>query len=207
MADETVLTRGAEAVVSTSEFLGFASIVKTRHPKRYRNAGLDDKIRLTRMRNEAKLMIDARKAGVRTPVIYDIDPGTCSITMEKVEGMLAKNAIDDVTCDHALICEMIGKAIADLHNARICHGDLTTSNMIFTKDNKICILDISLGKYPADTEDMGVDIHLLERAFMSAHPKSTDEFNVIMDSYSKHSKDSRAILAKVEDIKKRGRYT
>ena len=202
-----VMARGAEAEVSFSEFLGMESVVKTRLPKRYRASILDDRIRLSRMRNETKLMVDARKGGVRTPVIYDIDIENCSIVMERVEGATVKSALNDDSRDNNKICRMIGEAIAGLHNARICHGDLTTSNMILTNDDTICILDISMGKYPAELEDLGVDIHLLERAFNSAHPELSTEFDEVLRSYSNTMKDARAVMTKVEDIKKRGRYT
>ncbi len=64
---------GAEATVSNVVFLGREAVMKSRPPKAYRLPELDRHIRSVRTRNEARLMREARKAGVRTPCVYDID--------------------------------------------------------------------------------------------------------------------------------------
>jgi TP53 regulating kinase-like protein/N6-L-threonylcarbamoyladenine synthase/protein kinase Bud32 len=152
-------------------------------------------------------MIEARKAGVRTPVIYDIDVKECNITREFIAGRKVKEILDDEPSVSKELCSRIGKIVAMLHNARISHGDLTTSNMILMPNGDICIFDLSLGTTLAEIEDLGVDVHLLQRAFTSAHSGMDDELNILMDSYSKSMKDYDIILKRVEDIKGRGRYT
>ena len=201
------IARGAEASVFVSEFLGRESITKTRFRKEYRHEELDDRMRMSRLRNEAKLMKDARKAGVRTPMIYDIDMETCSLVMERVHGRMVKEVLEDDESDSEAICSEVGKTIAVLHNSGICHGDLTTSNMMIADDGRICLLDISMGSSPADQEDMGVDIHLFERAFTSAHPGLLSALEIAMRSYVEHKDGGERILEKVEEIKGRGRYT
>jgi len=201
------IAKGAEASVFLSEFLGRESITKTRFRKEYRQKELDDRIRSSRLRNEAKLLKDARKAGVRTPVIYDIDIETCSLVMERVRGRMVKEVLENNEGDPETICSEIGKMIATLHNSKICHGDLTTSNMMLTDDGMICLLDISMGSSPADQEDMGVDIHLFERAFISAHPELSSALETAMRSYVEYKDGGERILEKVEEIKGRGRYT
>ena len=201
------IAKGAEASVFISEFLGRESITKTRFRKEYRQKELDDRIRSSRLRNEAKLLKDARNAGVRTPVIYDIDIETCSLVMERVCGKMVKEVLENNEDDPEAICSEIGKMIATLHNSKICHGDLTTSNMMLTDDGRICLLDISMGSSPADQEDMGVDIHLFERAFTSAHPELSSALEAAMRSYVEHKIDGGRIIEKVEEIKGRGRYT
>jgi Kae1-associated kinase Bud32 len=204
----TVTTeKGAEADISISKFLDRDSIVKTRLSKEYRHKELDDRIRISRMKNEARILREARKAGVRTPVIYDIDTKTCSLVMERIEGITVKNILNDENCEWKPICMEIGKTVADLHNARISHGDLTTSNMILMKNKTICLIDMSLGKSPADLEDLGVDIHLLERAFSSAHPHLPDALEVLISSYTEHSDCGQDTIDKMEEIRSRGRYT
>ena len=201
------IARGAEASVFISEFLGRESITKTRFRKEYRHKELDDRMRMSRLRNEAKLMRDARKAGVRTPMIYDIDIETCSLVMERVHGRMVKEVLENGESDPDAICSEVGKTIATLHNSGICHGDLTTSNMMLTNDGRICLLDISMGSSPADQEDMGVDIHLFERAFTSAHPGLLSALEAAMRSYVEYKDGGERILEKVEEIKGRGRYT
>jgi len=204
---DSEIARGAEASIFISEFSGRESITKTRFRKEYRHKELDDRMRTSRLRNEAKLMKDARKAGVRTPMIYDIDMEACSLVMEKVHGRMVKEVLENGEDDPDTICSEVGRTIAALHNSGICHGDLTTSNMMLTDDGRICLLDISMGSSPADQEDMGVDIHLFERAFTSAHPGLLSALGAAMRSYVEYKDGGERILEKVEEIKGRGRYT
>ncbi len=207
MIPEARVASGAEAEIFETVFLGRPAVVKRRSPKAYRNPELDQRIRSSRIRNEARLIREARKAGVRTPVVYDIDVQGCSITMERIPGKKVKDVLDEDP-DHSFeMCADIGAIIGDMHNAGICHGDLTTSNMIMTADERVCLIDFSMGASAADTEGMGVDIRLLERAFSSAHPGMDAQYSVLMDSYRARMKDSVAVMNKVQEIKDRGRYT
>jgi len=207
MTDAVPIAKGAEAEIYNTSFLGRDALVKVRSAKRYRVCELDSEIRSSRTKNEVKLIREARKAGVRTPVIYDIDMKEFSITMEKVIGVKVKDELDRNPSSAAEICEMIGRAVADLHNSGICHGDLTTSNMILTEDRRICLIDLSMGKTNAELEDMGVDVHLLRTAFVSAHPDLKSAFSEVMRSYMGTKKEPEKLLRKVEEIESRGRYT
>jgi TP53 regulating kinase-like protein/N6-L-threonylcarbamoyladenine synthase/protein kinase Bud32 len=207
MRNDEILGCGAEATVYRTTYLGRNAVVKTRVPKGYRHPELDRRLRSSRTKNEARVMIDARKAGVRTPVIYDIDVKECDITMEFIEGVKIKDILDNEPSKAKELCMMIGKVIAKLHNSGISHGDLTTSNMILTPDGEICMFDLSLGNAAADIEDLGVDIHLLQRAFTSAHSGLDDGLAALMDSYSDDVKDPKNVLKRVDDIRSRGRYT
>ena len=204
--EKEMLGCGAEATVRRTEFMGRDAVIKSRSPKGYRHSELDMRLRSSRMKNEAKMMTEARKAGVRTPVIYDIDTVRFCITMEFVAGRKVKDVLDSATNVEEL-CEKIGKTVAELHNGRISHGDLTTSNMILMSDGNICLLDLSLGTASAEIEDLGVDIHLLRRAFTSAHSGLEGALDIISDSYSKNMKHADSVLRRTEDIKNRGRYT
>jgi TP53 regulating kinase-like protein/N6-L-threonylcarbamoyladenine synthase/protein kinase Bud32 len=207
MTKPMLIAKGAEAEIFDSCFLGRDALVKIRSPKRYRAAALDEELRSSRTKNEARLMKEARKAGVRTPVVYNIDLREFSITMEKVNGVMVKEKLERDPNSASEVCRMIGSTVADLHNSGICHGDLTTSNMILTEDGRICLIDLSMGKTKAGLEDIGVDVHLLERAFTSAHPNLPEAFSELMSSYVKRKKESEKVLNKVEEIKGRGRYT
>lgn len=198
--------RGAEAVVSGCEYHGRKAVVKVRPPKTYRHPELDLHIRTTRTRNEVRLLREARDAGVRTPCIYDVDMASCSITMEHVPGGSVKDLLDSDPGSAERVCGMIGETVARLHSASVCHGDLTTSNMILTDDG-ICLIDFSMGCSKASLEDIGVDIRLLERAFTSAHTELSSGFDALMESYYSGIDDPDAVRRKVEDIRNRGRYT
>ncbi len=200
------LERGAEAVVSAAEFLGREAVVKARCPKTYRDPQLDLTLRLARTRKEARLLREARRAGVRTPYVYDIDLREASITMERVRGPRLRDVLSPGLDSLERLCEAVGEALADLHSAGISHGDLTTSNMILADDG-LCLIDFSLGSMPASDEDKGVDLHLLRRAFMSAHSDVSGLFDALIGGYKRNNPDAQTALAKAEDIQRRGRYT
>ena len=198
--------QGAEATVTVTTYLGRKALVKTRPPKTYRLPELDEHIRSIRTKNEAKIVHDARMAGVRTPCIYDIDLKKSSIVMEYIEGKAVKNVLDDHPEKADEICEKIGLAVARLHSAGICHGDLTTSNMILEND-EICLIDFSMGCTKAELEDIGVDLRLLERAFSSAHVGLESSFEKLMATYYSNVSNEKQVRKKLEDIKNRARYT
>ncbi len=198
---------GAEAVITGTTYLGREAVVKHRPPKTYRLPELDSHIRSSRTRNEARIMHEARAAGVRTPCIYDIDLRECRIVMERVRGTMVRDALRSHPERADGICRMVGLTVARLHSARICHGDLTTSNMVLTDDGDVCLIDMSMGCTRAETEDMGVDLRLLERAFASAHVGLEGSFDVLMETYYSGIPNPREVRRKVEDIRNRGRYT
>lgn len=202
-----VVATGAEGSVYETQYLGRDAVVKVRSPKGYRVPELDRRIRSQRIKSEARIIREARSAGIRTPMIYDVDTVGCAITMEKIAGTTIKEYLDGHPEDTERICGLIGTAIARLHNHRLCHGDLTTSNMILADSGELCVIDFSMGSSSVGIEDMGVDIRLMERAFNSAHPEIKGAFGYIMDAYCREKTDSEQILRKVQEIKDRGRYT
>lgn len=201
------ISRGAEAVIYSSEYHGRDAILKVRPPKGYRHPDLDLRLRTSRTRNEVRIMRSARAAGVRSPVVYDVDLDNSCIVMEYLKGRKVKNILDKCPSEADTICAKIGETVAKLHNHRICHGDLTTSNMIIDENGTLCMIDFSLGDTRADIEEMGVDLHLLERAFTSAHSTIEDAYGTIIESYRENMNEARTVLERVENIKSRGRYT
>ena len=199
--------RGAEATIVRTEFLGRDAVRKTRVTKGYRHPELDQHLRSARTRTEVRVMREARSAGVRSPVVYDADLKDGTITMEYIRGESVKEILDEHPERASEICARIGEMIAKLHNRNISHGDLTTSNMIIGEDGEMYLIDFSLGDTRVDLEAMGVDLHLMERAFTSAHSGIDDAFGDIISSYKKHMPDADKVLARVEDIKSRARYT
>lgn len=205
--NDVEIGRGAEATVTATGFLGREAVLKTRVRKGYRHPDLDSHLRAARTRTEVRVMREARNAGVRSPVVYDADLKEGSIVMEYVRGESVKTILDEHPERAHEICARIGEMIAKLHRNGISHGDLTTSNMIIGDDGEMYLIDFSLGDTRVDLEAMGVDLHLMERAFTSAHSDIDGAYGDIIDSYRKHMPDADKVLARVEDIKSRARYT
>ena len=94
MTEGTPVASGAEGSVYETEFLGRAAVSKVRSPKAYRVPELDSALRSRRTRSEARLLREARRAGVRTPVVYLADPQEGVLVMERVEGPTVKAYLD-----------------------------------------------------------------------------------------------------------------
>ena len=206
MEDGKLIASGAEGSVYDTEFLGRKAVAKVRAPKGYRIPELDTQLRSRRTRTEARILREARKAGVRTPVVYMVDPEKGEIVMERAEGSTVKQIIDSDPAGAEGICAGIGRQMATLHNAKISHGDPTTSNII-VNGGDLVFIDFSMGQFPADDEAVGADMCLLERAFSSAHPGSEDLYRILIDEYMRISSDGEAVMRKVREIKARARYT
>lgn len=198
---------GAEATIAKIVFLGRDAVIKKRIAKGYRHPDLDKHLRSIRTRTEAKMIHNARNVGVRSPVIYDVDLKEGTITMEYIEGESVKLALDKHPEIADKICTSIGETVARLHRNGISHGDLTTSNMILTKNYGLCLIDFSLSTEKADLESMGVDIHLIERSLASAHSDITNAFAFVISAYKDNMPEAEKVLKRVEDIKSRARYT
>jgi len=201
------LYKGAEAEIFTSTYLGKEVVKKRRIPKGYRLPDIDKKLRSYRTKEEAKLIVEARKAGVSVPIIYDVDLEECIITMEYVRGDRIKDIISKLSKDERRdVCIKIGQSIARLHNQGIIHGDITTSNMILL-DGRVYFIDFGLGEFNSEIEARGVDLHLLMEAFSSAHSEYRDLFDYVLEGYkSEYRGNFKEIKRKIEDIIRRGRY-
>lgn len=193
---DDLIAKGAESNIVKTNYLTEKAVVKDRIPKGYRVKEIDDKIRKARTKEEAKLLSDAKRAGVKTPVLYDVDLKNKAIVMEEIEGPMLKDVIDD---DLAF---RIGEEIAKLHSADIIHGDITTSNILLQED-KLVFIDFGLGRYSTLNEDKAVDLLVLKKSLQSIdYNLAIKYFDLVLKGYGNES-----IVNTIADIESRGRYT
>jgi len=198
---------GAEAKLNSADWMDRKVVVKQRLVKGYRHPTLDRSLQSFRIKNEARLMFDARRAGIPVPVIYSIDLVENRIVMQEIDGMRVKDALESLPEDEARrLCVRIGEIAGRLHASDIVHGDLTTSNMLL-EDDQVVVIDFSLGSKSSELEDKGVDMHLLEEAFRSAHYRRSALYDAVKHAYTEEYSNGQAVLHKVMEIEKRGRYT
>jgi TP53 regulating kinase-like protein len=205
-----LIKKGAEASLFLEDWHGQKVIMKRRLPKKYRLKKLDEEIRLQRTAHEPQIIHKAKEAGVSTPTIFMVDMGDATIVMEFVDGKQVKQILNDLTEMQRLqLCRHIGNLIGRLHSHGIIHGDLTTSNMILTKYGKVVFVDFGLSEISKELEVIGVDLHLMKRAFQSTHYKHAREcFGAAMEGYAEVVGDTMAkeVLEKIREIERRGRY-
>ena len=207
MTEENVIYQGAEAKIIKTRYMGFNVIQKKRLKKSYRIKNIDERLISYRTKEEAKLIMEARKYGIAVPTIYDVDIKDGIITMEFLDGKRVKDVLSNLSeKERFKICYKIGEIIAKFHNNNIIHGDITTSNMILC-DDKINFIDFGLGEKSTEIEAKGVDLHVLMEAIESTHSKYSNCFDYILNGYKKELKDdANLIIKKIEEIVKRGRY-
>ncbi len=202
-----IAEKGAEANLYTSNWLNHDVFIKQRVPKSYRIPEIDLRLRKERTKKEAKLLGEAKRCEVQTPLIYDIDKKQNALVLEKIDGKIIKDVFENAPVDEIrTISRKIGENVARLHNCGIIHGDLTTSNLIL-EDNEIVFIDFGLGKNSDLVEDKGVDLLVFKKAISGIHFKIADEcFSEILKGYE-IADNYKEIVEKVEEIEGRGRYT
>lgn len=200
-----VIARGAEGVVSLTTFLGRPAILKHRLPKPYRHPSLDARLTARRLAGEARALARLRRAGVRVPAVYSVDAKAGTVVMEFVPGRVLKAVLGAAGAEAA--CREVGVAVAGMHGEDLCHGDLTTSNVIVGEEGEICLIDFGLAAQSGDVEEKAVDIYVLERAIGATHPGTAAELvHAFLEGYcAGGEEDGCKVLARLEDVRARGR--
>ena len=157
-------------------------------------------------------MARCRKHGLRAPEVYHSDQTHRRIFMEHItDGTLLKDyikSLDEPERNEKLstLVELMGVVLAKMHDIDLIHGDLTTSNMIYNADrHELTLIDFGLSHVSGLAEDKGVDLYVLERAFLSSHPHTEEQFQLLLGSYSRQSEKAAAVIQKLEEVRMRGR--
>ncbi|MCC6026982.1 MAG: Kae1-associated kinase Bud32 [Archaeoglobi archaeon] len=181
---------GGEAEVVIGEV-----VVKKRRPKRYRIREIDEILRLRRTRTEAKLISLARRIGVPTPIVLDVEGDT--IVMERIYGTPVKDCMSEE------ISREIGRLVAKLHNANIVHGDITPMNMILS-EGKIYFVDFGLAFVDNRVEAKGVDVHVYFESLKAGFENWESLKKAFVEGYLELGKEE--VIKRAEEIEERGRY-
>lgn len=227
-----LLAQGAEAkiLLTNNKF-----IIKDRIKKSYRISELDNKIRKSRTKKEAKLLTKASKI-INSPKPFFI-PEFLKIKMPFIQGKKLSEHLDSLPIrKQKTISKKIGESLRKLHESNIIHGDLTTSNMILVEQGKkntkkplskknsslivnnisaskassnnfqLYIIDFGLGFISHKYEDKATDLYLLKEALEAKHFKNHNVlFREIIKEYKK-LKTSKTILERLKAVEKRRRY-
>lgn len=228
---ETIIGRGAEAILIQQG----NHLIKRRIAKGYRIKEIDEKLRKSRTKAEAKIMQKLENK-ISIPKILKVNEKSKEIEMEFIEGKRLADFLDSFSLEkQEKICKEIGKETGKIHNEDLIHGDLTTSNMILVEDNKKChankqnttlqscapcnkelsnnnmsnfkvfFIDFGLGFHSERAEDKAVDLHLLKQALEAKHFQNWEK---LFSSVIKgySPKDKDKILKQLEKVELRGRY-
>ncbi|KAK6185542.1 hypothetical protein SNE40_007750 [Patella caerulea] len=213
--ERVLIKQGAEGKLYSSEFYGKPCIVKERFTKSYRHPALDKSLTTQRMKAEARALLRCRMSGIECPALYMVDIESRCIIMERVLNSVTVREYTrtlqekDDAKNLLSLAKQIGEVLGRLHSNNIIHGDLTTSNMLikgYGENSRIILIDFGLSYFDSVAEDKGVDLYVLERAFLSTHPNTEALFQVILDTYKDNNKTgAEDVMKKLEEIRMRGR--
>jgi len=206
------VSRGAEASLRKVDWWGFPALLKERDLKTYRPKALDERIRRERTRNEARLLVDARRLGIRTPMIYDIDLPRHRLILEELPGPTLRQLLEDPDLpgdDLPVAIRAFGRALGVLHAGSIAHGDLTSSNVLFPQGARgpPAFLDLSMGTRSPGVEELGIDLHLVEEDLKALSPRSEVLVRVFHEGYAEGNPGgAKDVRARAKVIRGRVRY-
>ena len=185
--------QGAEATVKINE-----TVLKKREPKNYRHPELDKRLRTERTKTEIHMIKEAGRAGAKVPEI--LEESEDSLEMEKIDGKTLKETIEE----QVKLMKDFGENVALIHSRDIIHGDLTTSNAMFS--DEVYLIDFGLAKRSQRNEDKAVDIHLLKQVLNTSHTDIADDaWEKFVEGYQNYEK-SEQVLEQLKEVEKRGRY-
>ncbi|XP_023795725.1 TP53-regulating kinase, partial [Cyanistes caeruleus] len=153
--------------------------------------------------------------GIPAPVVYFVDYVTNSIYLEDiVDSITVQDHIysvqksgNDTSGLHKL-AEKMGELLARMHDEDIIHGDLTTANLLLRPPMEkldLVLIDFGLSFISGLPEDKGVDLYVLEKAFISTHPDTETMFQALLKAYAATSKKSGPVIKKLDEVRLRGR--
>ncbi len=200
-----LIKKGAEADIYQTSWQNSNAILKIRKKKTYRNSSLDSKIRKQRTIKESQIISQVKSFGIPAPLVYFVNLKNTSIIMQEIPG----KPVHDLSEPKIIqLSKTIGKLVGMLHKNGIMHGDLTTSNFIFFKNN-VYVIDFGLSQNTIKSEDHAVDLRLIKEILNSAHAKIMVPAwkNFLLGYKSVVGNANYVKITKlVSDIESRGRY-
>lgn len=206
------VSRGAEARLHQVSWLGLDALRKERDEKSYRPKALDVRLRRERTKNEVRLLAEARRLGVRTPVVYDVDLAQYRIILEHLPGPTLKELLEQsagATEPVAAPMRAFGRALGRLHAGGISHGDLTSSNVLFPEGptGHAALLDLSMGARNSSLEERGIDLHLVEEDLKGLHAQGEALYTGFLEGYEEgNPAGAKDVRQRAREIKGRIRY-
>jgi N6-L-threonylcarbamoyladenine synthase/protein kinase Bud32 len=189
--------RGAEATVTTEG----ETVVKRRRPKEYRHPALDSRLRRERTVAEARLLSEARRAGVPTPLVRDVDRREATLRLQRVGEADLAGALSTGRA------RRVGEHLAALHDAGVVHGDPTTRNVRVAGEGRVFLVDFGLGFHSGHVEDHAMDLHVFAGSVEGTAGTPAPLVDACVSGYlDAGGEGAEAVVERLRAVEGRGRY-
>ncbi|MFB6297475.1 MAG: bifunctional N(6)-L-threonylcarbamoyladenine synthase/serine/threonine protein kinase [Salinirussus sp.] len=194
-AEEFPVVQGAEATVTVEG----DRVRKERTPRSYRHPDLDERLRQRRTRREARLLGAARREGVPTPVLRDVDPQEARLVM----GLVGDRDLRDAFSVDRV--RRVATHLATIHDAGFVHGDPTARNVrVGSGDPDLFLIDFGLGYHTDHPEDHAMDLHVFAGSIAGTADDAGRLRTAAVDAY--RAAGDEAVVDRLAEIERRGRY-
>jgi len=214
---------GAEAEVWAGTWMGLDAVRKLRRPRKWRHPDLDIRLGYRRMMSESRLLIRLKRRGVNVPAVWDLDPESGRIILERMPGLplieiLRSDEYSQGFIDMAL--RNTGALIRRLHREAITHGDLSTNNILVDENANPSLIDFGLAAIDYEIERFGIDLHVIDEILGASHPEHKAAIDTLLEGYASEEErlgpppeqsggavpTSQQVLKRLEDVRSRVRY-
>jgi len=214
---------GAEAEVWAGTWMGLDAVRKLRRPRKWRHPDLDIRLGYRRMMSESRLLIRLKRRGVHVPAVWDLDPQSGRMILERMPGLPLIEILRDDKSPKEFIdlaLRNTGALIRQLHREAITHGDLSTNNILIDENAKPSLIDFGLAAIDYEIERFGIDLHVIDEILGASHPDHKDAIRKILDGYASEEErlgsppeqsggavpTAQQVLKRLEDVRSRVRY-
>ena len=214
---------GAEAEVWAGTWMGLDAVRKLRRPRKWRHPDLDIRLGYRRMMSESRLLIRLKRRGVNVPAVWDLDPESGRIILERMPGLPLIEILRSDEYSHDFIDMTLrntGALIRRLHREAITHGDLSTNNILVDENANPSLIDFGLATIDYEIERFGIDLHVIDEILGASHPEHEGAIDTLLEGYASEEErlgtppeqsggavpTSQQVLKRLEDVRSRVRY-
>ena len=147
-------------------------------------------------------MSEARRVGVPTPLVRDVDRREATVTLQHVgEADLSERL-------STTAARRVGELLAALHGAGIVHGDPTTRNVrVGAPGERVFLIDFGLGFHTGHVEDHAMDLHVFARSVEGTAETPAPLVEACEAGYREAGGETAArALERLREVEGRGRY-